>query len=74
MAISSEAIVEEALALPPAERVVVIDRLMSSLDEADSRLDVQWAEEAEARLDAFGRGEIQSVPLEDILARYRDRE
>ena len=47
---------------------------MSSLDEADSRLDVQWAEEVEARLDAFERGEIQSVTLEDILARYRNRE
>lgn len=74
MAISSETIVEEALALPPAERVVVIARLMSSLDEADSRLDAQWAEEVEARLDAFERGEIQGVPLENILARYRNRE
>lgn len=74
MAISCETIVREALTLPPAERVTVIERLMSSLDEADSRLDALWADEAEARLDAFDRGEIRRIPLEDILARYRERE
>lgn len=69
MSISSEAILHDALTLPAVERVKIIDQLLSSLDEADSRLDAKWAEEAEARLDAFERGEIRSIPLEDILAR-----
>ena len=73
MAITCETIVNEALTLPPAERVAVIDRLLSSLDEADQNLDALWAKEAEARLDAFERGEIRSIPLDDILAKYRDR-
>jgi len=73
MAITCETIVNEALALPPAERVAVIDKLLSSLDEADQKLDALWAKEAEARLDAFDRGEIRGIPLEDILARYRHR-
>ena len=46
MAITCETIVNEALTLPPAERAAVIDRLLSSLDEADQNLDALWATEA----------------------------
>ena len=73
MAITCDTIVNEALTLPPAERVAVIDKLLSSLYEADQKLDALWAKEAEARIDAFDRGEIRGIPLEDILARYRHR-
>ncbi len=72
MAITCETIVNEALTLPPAERAAIIDQLLSSLDEADQNLDALWAAEAEARLDAFERGEIRSIPLEDILSKYRN--
>ncbi|SJM96196.1 addiction module protein [Crenothrix polyspora] len=71
MSISTEVILHDALTLPAVERVKIIDQLLSSLDEADTRLDTIWAEEAETRLDAFERGEIRSIPLEDILARYQ---
>lgn len=47
MTISRETLVNEALTLPPVERVAVIDRLLSSLDEADQKLDALWADEAE---------------------------
>jgi putative addiction module component (TIGR02574 family) len=74
MTITRETLVNEALTLPPVERVAVIDRLLSSLDEADQKLDALWAQEAEARLEAFARGDIRRIPLEEILARYRERE
>ena len=71
MTISCETLVNEALTLPPVERVAVIDRLLSSLDEADQKLDELWADEAEARLEAFARGAMRSSTLEEILAKYR---
>jgi len=71
MTISRETLVNEALSLPPVERVAVIDRLLASLDEPDQKLDALWAEEAEARLEAFERGDIRSVTLEEMLAKYR---
>ncbi len=73
MTISRETLVSEALTLPPVERVAVIDRLLSSLDEADQKLDALWADEAEARLEAFAHGAIRSVTLEEMLAKYRQR-
>ena len=57
-------VLEEALSLPPAERVEVVDRLLASLDSSpDRRIDELWGREAEERLDAFERGEIKTVPV-----------
>lgn len=65
-----EQIVKEALALSPKERAEVIEALLSSLDEADNALDAAWAKEAESRLDAYDRGELKSIPLEEVIAKY----
>jgi putative addiction module component (TIGR02574 family) len=62
-------ILEEALALPPEERAELADRLWSSLDpSSQQRVDKLWAEEVEARLDAYDRGEIEAIPAEKAIA------
>jgi len=61
-------VLEEALSLPPAERAELADRLLSSLDaSAVSRIDAQWAVEAEDRIDAFERGEIKTVSASEAF-------
>lgn len=61
-------LLEAALSLPPAERAELADRLLTSLDSGpDRRIDNLWAQEAEDRLDAFERGEIKSVPAEQVF-------
>ena len=35
-----------------------------------SKLDAQWAKEAEDRLAAYRRGEVRAVPLADVLTKY----
>jgi putative addiction module component (TIGR02574 family) len=55
-------VLEQALALPEPERAELVDRLLASLDrEASPNHDALWAREAEARIDAFERGEIKAV-------------
>ena len=61
----------EARKLSPAERIDVVDDILASLDEPDPNIDRQWAKEADDRLAAYRRGEIQAVPLEQVLAKYR---
>ena len=59
---------EEALSLPPEERLQVAERLLSSLDPAtQQRIDSLWAAEAEDRLDALDRGEIQTISARDVF-------
>jgi len=53
-------VLEKALSLPPSERAELADGLLSSLDASpDHRIDELWAQEAEDRIDAFERGEIE---------------
>jgi putative addiction module component (TIGR02574 family) len=61
-------VLSEALALPPAERAELADRLMSSLDPpSQERVDLLWGEEAEERLEAFDRGEIKAIPAKQVF-------
>lgn len=61
-------ILKDALSLPPGERAEIAERLFSSLDTPDrQRLDDLWAAEAEDRLDAYERGEIKTIPAEQVF-------
>ncbi|MBW8467102.1 MAG: addiction module protein [Thiobacillus sp.] len=62
---------EQALQLPPDERLALVDQLLDTLDEPDATLDAMWAKEAESRLAAYRRGEIQAASLSDVIAKYQ---
>jgi putative addiction module component (TIGR02574 family) len=65
-------ITEEALALSSEERALLADRLVGSLHAAEhDRIDRLWSSEAKRRLDEIRRGEVQTIPLEEALARVR---
>ncbi|MBK8908752.1 MAG: addiction module protein [Rhodospirillales bacterium] len=57
--------------LPPKDRVELLDDILASLDAPDERLDAAWAAEAESRLEAYRRGELNAMPIGDILAKHR---
>ncbi len=62
---------DEARKLTPAERLQVVDEILSSLDEPDNSLDLLWAKEVEDRLRAYRRGELGAVDLDEVLEKYR---
>jgi putative addiction module component (TIGR02574 family) len=64
-------ILKEALSLEPSQKAELIDKLLSSLDNPDKKIDDLWAKEAESRIDAYERGHIQAVTLEKVLEKYR---
>ena len=61
----------EALTLLPAERAELIDKLLVSLDKSDHEIEKQWAKEAEDRIDAYDKGKIKAISLEEVLKKYR---
>jgi putative addiction module component (TIGR02574 family) len=67
-----ERIKAEALSLSAPERTRLIEVLLASLDEEDE-IAAAWAEEAERRIDAFERGEMEAVPVNEAIARARAR-
>jgi len=63
----SKEILEQALKLHPKERFTIIEGLIKSLDEPDAELEKIWAEEAEKRLQAYRKGEIEGIPMEKVF-------
>lgn len=68
---TAETLGEQAVQLPPAERMALVERILDSLDVPDPTLDALWAKEADERLAAYRRGEVRAVALSEALAKYQ---
>jgi len=64
-------IYKEALSLTPKEKVKLIDKMLSSLDEPDREIDKLWSQEAEDRITAFEKGAIKTLTIKEVLEKYR---
>lgn len=73
MSTQAKQVLGEALHLSPAERASVAEELLFSLDTPDQDIDEIWAREAEARIDAAERGEMQTISEEEVFAKYNSR-
>ena len=62
-----------ALKLPTSEQAVLADEILHSLDKTDPEIDAMWAQEAEDRLAAYDRGEIEAIDADVVLAEGRER-
>lgn len=63
----TKAIISKAMHLKPAERFVIIDSLIRSLDAPSPRVEKAWAQEAQRRLKAYKAGKVKSVSLKSML-------
>lgn len=64
---------EAARKLSPAERIRLVDEILSSLDQTNPSLDATWAAEVEDRIAAYRRGEIRALDLSEILSKYNHK-
>jgi putative addiction module component (TIGR02574 family) len=63
-------IAEEAERLPAADRIKLVEHLLTTLDKPDPEIDKAWVEESERRLDAYLRGETSACDAKDVLAKH----
>lgn len=75
---SKDEIFRAALALSEDARAELAGQLLESLDDSDQDLDHEeierlWALEAEDRIAAYERGEIEAIPVEEVLASLKHR-
>ena len=75
MSASSEQILQDALALPLEERAHLIEQLLATFQAPpDPALDQLWANEAHGRLDAYDRGELDAIDVEEIFEQNDERD
>jgi putative addiction module component (TIGR02574 family) len=69
-----EAVIEEALKLPPEERSELIERLLESLEDgtsADPDHDAAWTEVIDRRLQEARSGRVQLIDASEALIQAR---
>ncbi|MFH1258845.1 MAG: addiction module protein [Elusimicrobiota bacterium] len=62
-------LINKALQLKPAERFIVIEALINSLDIPNPQIEKAWAHEAEKRLKDYKSGKIQTISFEDMFGK-----
>lgn len=67
----SKSILKEALHLRPAERLQLIELLTQSLSKPDEKIEQIWAEESERRYKALKEEKVKTIPLNEIIQRYK---
>jgi putative addiction module component (TIGR02574 family) len=60
-------LISQALQLKPAERFIVIEALIRSLDVPNPEIEKQWAEEAEKRLLAYKEGKLNTITFDEMF-------
>ena len=64
-------LLKEVLSLNPLEKANIIDELLKSLDEPDEAIDQLWIQEAESRIDAYEKGQLKSVSVNEVFSKYK---
>ena len=67
---SARQLAEKAARLRPADRLRLVEAILFSLDKVDPDIEKSWTAEAEARYEAYKRGELEAVDWEDVKKRY----
>jgi len=65
-----EQILNEISPLKPLDKLQLIDKILASLNQPSSSLDEIWANEAEARVNAYDRGLVSVVNEDDVFGKY----
>ena len=67
---SVDQLAKKATALTPVERIKLVEAILHSLDKPDAEIEKCWVMEAEARYEAYKKGEMDSVDWADTKKRY----
>jgi putative addiction module component (TIGR02574 family) len=70
MSTTADKLASEIRDLPDAEKLRLVDAILTDLDKPDPEIDRIWAEEARKRWAAYKAGEITTVAYEDVMAKH----
>ena len=64
----------QAQMLSPQEKAALAHQLIEELDSSsDADVEALWIAESQRRYEAYRRGEIDSLPGDEVMARVRNR-
>ena len=66
---SKAELIEQALKLGAADRLMLVELLHESLDKPDPEIDRLWADEAQRRLVAYRAGKLGATDMATVFGR-----
>jgi len=70
---NTQQLIHEAISLTEEERALVVDALLSSLDQPDPAVDKSWGVVAQRRWAEIKSGKVEPVPGEQVFERIWKR-
>ena len=64
----TQSILEEAVKLPAAEKLVLVEGILTSLSTPDEDWNKAWSKEAAARIAEFKTNKIKTININNIFA------
>jgi putative addiction module component (TIGR02574 family) len=71
--ISKDKLISEAISLPVDIRLQLVEKLLESLNPAYKDIDELWAIEAERRVAEIEKGEVKTMPGEEVFRKLHNR-
>jgi putative addiction module component (TIGR02574 family) len=71
MSTIAEKLASEIRSLPDAEKLRLVDAILSDLDKPDPEIDRVWAEEARKRWASYKADRIPTISYEEVMTKYR---
>ncbi|MDR8389933.1 addiction module protein [Aliifodinibius sp. S!AR15-10] len=66
-------LIEEISSLPVEDRVLVADSVLRSLNPPEAEIDKKWAKVAQKRLDQLQKGEVETIPGDQVFKKISQR-
>ena len=67
MSARTREILREVLTMPVDERAELVDEILTSLEPSDPAIKQLWMNEADSRVNALERGELETVSAESVF-------
>ena len=67
---SLDLLAKKAMELKPVERIRLVEAILYSLDKTDPDIEQSWIAEAEARYEAYKRGDLEAIDWNEIKKGY----
>jgi len=70
---AAEKVRKQVRALPDADKLQLVDVLLTELDKPDPDIDRVWAAESQRRWRAYKAGKMKAVPYNEVMKKFKKR-
>jgi len=71
--INTDELISEAVSLPVEKRILLVNKLLESLNPSKKEIDEVWAKEAEGRVSDIMAGKEKTIPGEEVFKEVREK-